>query len=159
VGKCAGETAKLEVVAEGTNLTYQWYHNGSLVSGATSKILEFSPVDPDDIGNYYVEVSGSSPCSLVTSETVSLNVDENIEVTSTPEDKELCVGDSTTFSVEATANGGVLEYQWMRNGEEMTGEKNNSLVLNNISLEDEGEYSVSLKGPDGYNCSSLTYTA
>src|SRR5690606_66958 len=109
--------------------------------------------------DYYVEISGSTPCSLVTSETASLIVDQNIEVTSTPESKELCVGDSTTFIVEASANGGAVEYQWMRDGIELEGENNNSLVLSNISLGDEGEYTVFLQGPVGFTCSTITYSA
>ncbi|MDT0647518.1 LamG-like jellyroll fold domain-containing protein [Zunongwangia sp. F260] len=159
VGKCAGETARLEVVAQGNDLTYQWFKDGAEVPGATSAILEYSPVDPDDAAQYYVEVSGSSPCSSVTSETVSLIVDQNIEVDSTPEDKELCVGDSASFTVDASANGGAVEYQWMRNGVELEGRTNSSLVLENISLEDEGEYTVFLEGPEGFTCSTITYTA
>lgn len=159
VGKCAGETARLEVVANGIDLTFQWYKTGIAVPGATSSILEYSPVDPDDAGDYYVEISGSSPCSLITSETASLIVDQNIEVTSTPEAKELCVGNSTTFTVEASANGGAVEYQWMRDGVELEGETNGSLVLENISLEDEGEYSVFLEGPEGFTCSTITFSA
>ncbi len=49
----------LEVKAEGTNLSYQWYQDGSAIQGATGSIYEKNNAGPSDYGIYTVEVRGS----------------------------------------------------------------------------------------------------
>lgn len=48
-------------------------------------------------------------------------------------------GESATFSV--VANGaGILEYQWLRNGEEIPGARSATLVIDDTTLDDNGAY-------------------
>ena len=56
--------------------TYQWYQNSSLLSGATSATLTFSPLDPTNAGSYYVIVQNTTNSVLnsVQSSTVSVGV-------------------------------------------------------------------------------------
>ena len=82
VGICSTNPASFEVVASGDNLTYEWKRtDGAAITnatGITTNKLSFSNATATNSGEYYVEVSGSSPCSTVSSESVTLNVDENI---------------------------------------------------------------------------------
>ncbi len=48
---------KLEVIASGGGLKYQWFQNGSPLSAATSSTLIASPVEATNAGNYSVVVS------------------------------------------------------------------------------------------------------
>jgi hypothetical protein len=50
----------LSVVASGTSLSYQWYHNGSPINGATSAAYNLNSVQTADAGDYFVQVSNSA---------------------------------------------------------------------------------------------------
>jgi|PlaIllAssembly_1097288.scaffolds.fasta_scaffold290102_2 hypothetical protein len=53
-----GETARFAVIADGTPmLTYQWYHNGNLIQGATSNQLAVTNAALDDAGLYSCTIS------------------------------------------------------------------------------------------------------
>ncbi|HML84803.1 MAG TPA: hypothetical protein PKE52_06550, partial [Bacteroidales bacterium] len=54
ISTCPGNVNKFEVIATGDSLFYQWYKNSNLIPGATASTLNFNPVGPGDIANYYV---------------------------------------------------------------------------------------------------------
>ena len=164
-GTCASNPAQLGVVASGDGLVYQWYKgnigsgtvvtNTSNISGATSNILKFAQVDLSDAGAYYVVITGAAPCSSVTSNQVTLNVDKSITFTTQPQSQTVCVNaTSVTFNVSAEANGDALTYQWRKNGNAIGGANGFSYTINNVSLTDAGDYDVLVTGPSGYTCSN-----
>ena len=55
-----GSPASLSVAADGDNLFYQWFRNGSLVSGANGAALNFAAAQTSDTADYTVVVSNSS---------------------------------------------------------------------------------------------------
>ncbi len=57
---CSGSdnTLYLEVKATGSNLQYQWYKNGTAITGATGSTYEKIDVTESDYGIYTVEVTG-----------------------------------------------------------------------------------------------------
>ena len=62
-----GSTAQLSVIAFGyETLSYQWYKGASPLSGETSDTLVLSNVDPEDAGDYTVEITDSIEPGLVT---------------------------------------------------------------------------------------------
>jgi hypothetical protein len=66
-----GSSFTLTVTASGSNLSYQWYKNGSAVNGATSASYTKSAAT-GDAGSYYVRVTNSA--GNVVSNTVTLTV-------------------------------------------------------------------------------------
>jgi Concanavalin A-like lectin/glucanases superfamily/Immunoglobulin domain len=90
-----GRQAALSVTASGsTPLSYQWYKNGTLLSGATTNSLLYYPVSTNNVGNYtvvitnrYGSVTSAPPATLavlpITGITsglaVYLNFDSNID--------------------------------------------------------------------------------
>ncbi|HSP11756.1 MAG TPA: hypothetical protein VLO29_04445, partial [Salegentibacter sp.] len=157
LGTCSGENVSFEVSAIGDNLSYQWYNeDGTEVTGANSEIFDISPATSTNGGTYYVIVSGAGPCSEVTSDLVTLTVDENIVINTPPEDEVVCLGDTVEFTISATATGGEVSYQWLKDGVEISGATEDFLTLSNISLEDAAQYSVFIEGPAGYSCSTIT---
>ncbi|TDD94327.1 T9SS type A sorting domain-containing protein, partial [Flavobacterium cellulosilyticum] len=170
VGICASSPAQLGVVASGDGLSYQWFKykgtspittvtNNAFITGAQTNILNFSQAYLPDDGIYYVVISGSSPCTFVKSNEVTLNVDQSIVVTTQPVSQSLCVGSNVSFTVAADANGDPLSYQWRKNGINISGQNNATLSLNTISSGDGGNYDVVISGPVGYTCSLVTSTA
>ena len=88
-GVCSSYPADISVAAVGDNLTYQWYYgsgtpvaNSGNITGAQTATLHFNSATSADDGVYYVVVSGAAQCSPVNSEEVTLNVDQNINITS-----------------------------------------------------------------------------
>ncbi|MDR1370668.1 MAG: YDG domain-containing protein [Dysgonamonadaceae bacterium] len=68
---CPGRPAILSVVATGLGLTYQWYREGSPVSGQTAST--YTITDVANIGSYRVDVTGAV-CGSATTTTVPSNV-------------------------------------------------------------------------------------
>ncbi|MDL2290456.1 T9SS type A sorting domain-containing protein, partial [Paludibacteraceae bacterium OttesenSCG-928-F17] len=74
VGLCAeGSVVELTVTATGDNLTYQWYHNGVAIPGATLPTYK-EDYDPSMLGEYYVVVSNE--CEDLESERVEVAANE-----------------------------------------------------------------------------------
>lgn len=68
-----GGSASLSVSATGTApISYQWYRNGSAISGATSNTLSFASTIMDNAGAYYCRVS--NPGSTVNSASATLSI-------------------------------------------------------------------------------------
>lgn len=57
-----GGNVTLRVTATGSNLTYQWYKDGTAIAGATSSTLTLNNVQPANAGIYFVRVA-SGPIS------------------------------------------------------------------------------------------------
>jgi hypothetical protein len=72
---CSGATASFSVNASGTALTYQWYKNGTPITGATSSSYSIINVNAVDAAGYSVSVTGS--CGAVTSSTATLSLTTN----------------------------------------------------------------------------------
>lgn len=71
-----GVNVTLSVVASGSGeISYQWYFNGTIISGATGPSLTLDSVTVADSGDYYVVVSNTSESQA--SSTATLNVAAN----------------------------------------------------------------------------------
>ena len=67
-----GDQAVFSVVAQGSNLNYQWQHDNQDIPGATSDTYVINNVQPVDAGVYKVIVTGD--CGQAVSNEASLNV-------------------------------------------------------------------------------------
>lgn len=66
------------------------------------------------------------------------------------------VGDHVAFTVSATGSG-TLAYQWYQNGNLLTGQTNDWIVLTNIQTSDSGQYGVTVTDDSaGYASNSAT---
>lgn len=179
VGICSTQPASFEVVASGDNLTYEWKRtDGTAIKNATGMFtskLSFSNATQVNAGEYYVVVSGESPCQDAISETVLLNVDENIVITKPTEDITVCDNEvpDITFNFVAHSNGAELDFTWIKDGEDISpnpakyelnvdgpngalGEYSGTLKINNINPDDSGVYAVRISGPDYFTCPDAT---
>ena len=75
----AGSPASLSVAATGNGLFYQWFKNGTLITGATQPTLNFANPQVADSADYNVVVSNSS--GSVTSATARLLVVSTMQAT------------------------------------------------------------------------------
>ena len=74
-----GQTVVFSVQADGElPLNYQWIFNGQHIAGATSASYTIENVEPEDVGQYSVQVTSDNQQS--TSQTASLNLVEAISL-------------------------------------------------------------------------------
>jgi pimeloyl-ACP methyl ester carboxylesterase len=69
---CLGDDVTFNVVADGTQLEYQWHGPGGVIGGATSSAHTITGVSGADAGDYYVVVLND--CDEVTSAPATLTV-------------------------------------------------------------------------------------
>ncbi|WP_026837759.1 T9SS type A sorting domain-containing protein [Gillisia sp. JM1] len=179
IGICSTQAASFEVIASGDNLSYQWKRtDGAAITnanGLNTAQLSFNNATSTNAGEYFVEVSGNAACpSIATSETVTLNVDEDIVIIKPAEDITICENDVTeiTFEYIAHANGADLTFEWIKDNVAIsegakytivrtgptgtTGEYIGTITINNLVVSDNGDYAVKIKGPDSFTCSEAT---
>jgi len=148
VTTCVGTTAIFNVVATGTDLTYQWKRGATVVAGATTATLTLANVQTIDIGNYSCTITCS--CGAVNSTSASLTVLTATAITSQPINVALCSTGTATFSVNATGAG--ITYQWKKdginlvNGVNISGVTTASLAISNVTSVNVGSYTVVVSG-------------
>ncbi|MEM3578282.1 MAG: PKD domain-containing protein [Candidatus Bathyarchaeia archaeon] len=126
--------------------SYQWYLNGSAVSGATSQSWTFTPTTT---GYFivYLKVTDSAS-QTVNSNEASVTVAPQLVVSISPMSASILVGQSVDFS--STVSGGYLpySYQWYLNDAPVSGATSSSW---NFTPATSGIYYVYLKVTDANN--------
>lgn len=150
---CNGYLTSFVVTATGTDLTYQWqisYNSGStwtnLANNATfSRVTErlIEVIANPGLSNAMFRCMVSGACAPpVASAGGRLTVLPLLDITTSPLDKQICLGGSTVFGV--TATGTNLVYQWqentgagwvnLANGGVYSGVNSSVLTLTNVPL-------------------------
>ncbi len=121
---CSGTSVTFTAIPTngGTNPSYQWKKNGTVVSGATGSAYNYIPANGDVLA---CVLSSSSTCTSgnpATSNSVTMIVGQlpvsvSIAVSANP----VCTGTSVTFTATPTNGGTSPVYQWKKGGTEITG--------------------------------------
>ena len=138
-----GDSATFSVTATGTEpLSYQWYKNSSMISGATSSSYAISSVNTSDAGSYFVVVSNSIGSATSSVATLTVNAPASAPVIVTqPVSQTVDVGQNVRFSVVATGTE-PMNYQWLKNGVVINGATGSSYTISSAKMEDAGNYMV-----------------
>ena len=138
----ASQSASFSVSAEGTPpRRYQWLFNGGGLPGATGPNLTLNNVGADQTGGYSVIVFNTD--GVAQSKTAMLTVLVPAAIIVQPQSQTVRAGTNVTLSVTATSST-TISYQWRRNGLNLPGANSSTLVLNNVSDANNGDYSVVL---------------
>lgn len=153
----AGATFTFSVSANGDNLNYQWSRNGTALSGATNATLTLTNTTSADSGNYTVFVSNSS--SGARSNTASLLVTSDQTpptppgtppptvatqppaITTQPTSRSITVGRTESLTAAATGSP-TPTWQWIKNGQPISGATNATLTFQAVQPEDAGAYAA-----------------
>ncbi len=137
---CEDQEARFNVVATGNGpISYQWSKNGSQIAGATTDTYIIPAVKLADAGSYRVRVSNA--CGSVESNPAVLAVSSKPVVELEPLDKVACDGSEVVLNAQASGTE-PLNYQWKKNGENITGANTNRYLISSILPADEGDYSL-----------------
>jgi gliding motility-associated-like protein len=138
--KCEGESFTLSIALQlptAIGLTYQWYHDGVLIPGATSTTYNKQISVLADSGDYYCVVKNST-CPEVPSGIATVIVNEAPKITTQPVPLSIiCRYSPLNLVVETT--GTSLNYQWYHDNILISGAISNVLSLTG-QLTDSGNY-------------------
>lgn len=152
VTKCAGESVTLDVVASGTELTYQWQFEGNNLSddnqflNTNSSSLTINAIENGNEGEYTCVIT-SGICEI-TSAAASLTLADPVIISTQPTSTSVCEGEEVSLSVVAT--GTENTYQWyygtnaLTDDTALTGSTTNTLVISSTEISDAGTYSCEI---------------
>ena len=137
-----GDSFVLSVAATGTEpLSYQWYHDGELITGANLASMTLADLGAVDTGTYQVVVQNFA--GTATSDEVSLSVETPPAITQQPGSRDAAVGSDIVLSITAIGSE-PLAYQWSRDGVVLPGATGAELALTGLEPSDAGSYTVSI---------------
>ncbi|HEU5124134.1 MAG TPA: immunoglobulin domain-containing protein [Verrucomicrobiae bacterium] len=132
-----GDTQTLKVFALGQSLTYQWALNGTNISWGTNSSLTLTNLQLSDAGEYSVTVSNEFGLETRTIAIISITP---ILITQSPQNVTTFPGGTATLSIAVQA-GSPLTYQWLFDGEDLSGSES-ILTLTNVQFDQAGTYEV-----------------
>jgi secreted trypsin-like serine protease len=150
---CAEQPVTLSVNPQGFNLTYEWTKDGQTVQSASSSKLSFSSSTPDNSGEYRCEITGS--CGKIISNSIKLTVYPLTSITHLSPGVEALFGNDITL--EVSAEGHDLVYQWQKDGTVIANSNTSGLLLSNLNANDIGIYRTTVTGTCGIVVSDSIY--
>ena len=142
-----GSVLNLSVLATGSApLNYQWSFEGEALGGETDSVLSLPNAQPENAGQYVVEVSNR--VGSVTSRAAQVEVNVLLRITEQPVSQNVLAGGSATFRVGAIG-APPLSYQWSVNGATVPGGTFAVLSLENVEPILAGSYSVEVSDAGG----------
>ena len=150
---CEEQPVILEVLAEGNNLSYEWYKYNSLIQLGPFNELKFLKALPFNSGEYKCKVSGL--CGEVYSDIMKITVYPLTRISDISKDILADFGDNITL--EIIAEGHDLVYQWYKNNELLENINTSGLMLQNINAADIGLYQSAVSGTCGTLISDTIY--
>ncbi|MCB9084405.1 MAG: hypothetical protein H6624_08670 [Bdellovibrionaceae bacterium] len=146
-----GNPFQINVVAQGHQLTYQWFKNFEEVSGSTEPTFAINASVDGDAGSYQVRITdGYGTNKLTNAFNVTVVPKTNFFapiITQQPADIDIDVGRSGSIAVTATGDPAPT-YQWYFNNSEIPGATGTRL---NIQMEfaTAGKYKVAVNNSVG----------
>jgi formylglycine-generating enzyme required for sulfatase activity len=139
-----GSSAVLSVAATGAPpLTYQWYKGAAALPGETGPVLSLNPLSAAaHSGSYSVQVSNL--VGRATSNTVTVAVLPALRITTQPASAVLPLGARGIFSVVASGAGPLI-YQWYKDGAQLPGATDDTLIVPSVGKYSIGDYNVVVK--------------
>ena len=132
-----GQPASFTVQATGTLLRYQWRHNMSNIANATKATYALTSAQLASAGMYDCVVSND--VGSYTSMAALLTVNAPAEIKVHPASTTVFYDQPVILSVQATGTA-TLQYQWRKNGTDISGATTSSLTLNHPGTADAASY-------------------
>ncbi|MEI7776277.1 MAG: immunoglobulin domain-containing protein, partial [Verrucomicrobiota bacterium] len=140
-------TIILATVAAGSpTLQYQWFRNGTSLSGATGASVNLGSMSAELAGSYTVRVSNT--VGTVTSDAAVLVYASAPVIATQPLSVLAKIGDDVTLSVNGSSVPAPT-YQWKKDGKEIPGATGSTLPLGKVSAAGVASYSVVLTNQVG----------
>lgn len=152
------EYAALQLKADASDGTFQWFKDGMMIPSATQSSLFLTAARASDTGEYWVEVR--NPAGLVRSDAVPvLVIPAGLtppQIVTQPLSSTFTLGKPGSFSV--TASSPVpMTYQWRKNGIALPGRTLSRIEFPSVSTDDEADYDVVVSNYAGSTTSAKAH--
>jgi hypothetical protein len=148
-----GSSVTFAVTAAGTEtLNYQWQQDGYDLPFETDSTLTLDDVQDSDQGEYTVVVYNDSGEAV--SEAATLTLTHPPVIVTQPASQVVNPGTNVTFAVSASGLA-PFTYQWLFNGNAITGATNRFLRLSHVGNADTGAYRVVVGNQAGSQSSQV----
>ncbi|MEO5675761.1 MAG: T9SS type A sorting domain-containing protein [Chitinophagales bacterium] len=146
ISGCSG-TKVLLTANSGSGLSYQWYKNDVVISGATKKTYNSKG---SESGSFNVMVTNSGGCSAYSSPAILTRIDKPAAKINPQGSLDICGAGSVVLKAK---NGTGTAWQW----------KKNTVVINGATLQSftttkKGDYTVTVTSPEGCTKTSAKVT-
>lgn len=150
---CIGDTLNIYCNYYSTStITYQWYLDGNIISGAVDSNYIVSSSTLADTGNYYC--IATNIYGIDTSGIITVTINTPPSVTADPIDATICENDSVAFIVGAIGSSPLL-YQWQFNGSNILGANSNPFTIYLSDTSDVGQYRCQISNMCGVTMSEM----
>ncbi len=129
----------------------QWMKNGAIIAGATKSVLSIDAVVAADLATY--AVVATNPVGSATSAEAALVIAAPPVFTLQPTNQTVAVHADVTFAVSATG-GPAPTFQWKKNGANIIGATNSTLLLRDVEKANEAYYTVEATNSSGWAVSN-----
>ncbi len=146
---CPEQSFKLEVKGGEQKNTYQWFKGTQQIIGARDSIYTIASVQPEDAGDYSVNVS--TVCQTLKSAIASLVIKPQTKIIEQPKGGIVKIGD--TFTLRITSKGLKNSFQWYKDGFKLLNANDTSYTIQNVNEGDRGEYTIIVNGECGADTS------
>lgn len=129
--------------------TLQWWHGANQVTGGTSASLTLNPVKLVDAGDYKLVASNSA--GSVTSVVATLVVNPAAIaplITGHPQSVAVHPGEKVSLTVTASGTG-PFNYTWKRGANVIATATTATNIIDAVTMNDAGDYTVTIVGPGG----------
>ncbi len=168
---CSGGSATLDVISAGSSPVYRWQiskDNGITYNdmpGENNSTLTFNSIAAgDNLNLYRVIIENACPSSVI-SNAALLTVSDAVSITGQPDNRTVCSGENTSFSITTSSVPSSYTWQVSKDGgstfSDLPNENTSTIVLNNVSSLLNGEQlrvKVSSCGPDDVISAVATLT-
>jgi large repetitive protein len=138
--------------------TFQWYLNGSPISGATDAEYTTATLALENNGNTYYAIIDNGIGDPVQTRTATLTVNEQGQVTSAPESATVLEGDPVSFTIEFSGNP-TPTIQWRLNGQPIAGANSATYSIAMANRNQAGEYTAVVSNEFGSDTSEVATLA
>jgi hypothetical protein len=153
-----GSRVVLRVEADGKPLpSYQWFHNGKKISGATSDRLSLVKVRRPAIGAYHCEVKNFVGKATSRAAMLSFFTARIPKLVIGPELSKLHEGKPFTLTVISPSAADLKDFKvfWMFNGMRIKGATGLTLNISGVKKKYEGEYKAMIATGSGIETSNV----
>ncbi|MCK5847064.1 MAG: T9SS type A sorting domain-containing protein, partial [Bacteroidales bacterium] len=138
LNQCEGTQALFDISTTGTApLTYQWYNDDGLISGANANSYSIPLISDTDASDYFCEVNNSCGSEVSSDKTLSVKVSPTLVSQSV--DTTICEGLSTALQISVMGTE-PISYQWYKSSNAISGGVGAIYNLPYISTSDDAIY-------------------
>ena len=152
---CIDSPLNLNIQAEGTDLTYNWFKGGDLVKSGKEPFLLVAEAIENTSAVYYSEIIGE--CGTAVSEPIDVGIFPSTEIVSQSITNDLTLMNGSDLDLNVIANGHELDYTWFKDDVPIPDDYNNELMLESINANAIGNYKVEVTGTCGTDISNPVY--